>query len=227
MDVDTTTTTAIDQSDENKKSLESNDTDNNKNNIQQKEVVEPSQQIHTGMGHNYTRHIPAKKFAPLLISLLLDQNSNLASLGQQCIVSVAAELASTPQESKRGELDQYLLDTEIFDGIVMGLIDIVEGKLQHRIPNMDENENDTPNNGGESDDMKQQEDHLSADLSATNINEASSLSSTSTVGVIRRLSTAPGFETSYSNQPSNDDIDQGEINLAKMMCLSVIILSLF
>ncbi|KAI9306791.1 armadillo-type protein [Cunninghamella echinulata] len=222
MDVDTTITTAIDQSDENKKSLESSDTDNNKNNVQQKEVVESSQQIHTGISHDYTRHIPAKKFAPLLISLLLDQNSNLASLGQQCIVSVAAELASTPQESKRGELDQYLLDTEIFDGIVMGLIDIVEGKLQHRIPNIDENDNDTLNNGGESDDMKQQEDHLSADLSATNINEASSLSSTSTVGVIRRLSTAPGFETSYSNQPSNDDIDQGEINLAKMMCLSLI-----
>lgn len=70
-------------------------------------------------------HIPQYAFAPLLIEFLLDQNSSLASLGQQCIVSVASELAS---KGKHHELYRDLLDTEIFEGVVLGLMAIVDGK---------------------------------------------------------------------------------------------------
>lgn len=70
-------------------------------------------------------HIPQYAFAPLLIEFLLDQNSSLASLGQQCIVSVASELAS---KGKQHELYRDLLDTEIFEGVVLGLMAIVDGK---------------------------------------------------------------------------------------------------
>lgn len=147
-----------------------------------------------------TPHIPAKKFAPLLISLLLDQNSNLASLGQQCIVSIATDLAASHPDSERGILDRYLLDTEIFDGVITGLMDIVHGRAR----SVDED-------GNKIDD----DEHLSANLSATSINNKE----TPTVGIMRRPSATPGFEA--SSQVVTDDSTQGEINLAKMTCLSV------
>lgn len=46
-------------------------------------------------------------------------------MGQQCIVSVASELAS---KGKQHELYRDLLDTEIFEGVVLGLMAIVDGK---------------------------------------------------------------------------------------------------
>jgi hypothetical protein len=144
-----------------------------------------------------TPHIPAKKFAPLLISLLLDQNSNLASLGQQCIVSVATDLASSAPDSERGVLDRYLLDTEIFDGVITGLMDIVHGRTRHE-------------------DKTDDDEHLSANLSATSIDNNTS-KETPAVGIMRRPSATPGFEPSSVA----DDSTQGEINLAKMTCLSV------
>ncbi|KAI8099944.1 armadillo-type protein [Halteromyces radiatus] len=158
-------------------------------------------------------HIPAKKFSSMLIALLLDQNSNLASLGQQCIVSVAAELASTPPDSERAALDRYLLDTEIFDGVVMGLMDIVEGKINNE-ENDEQGEQGTKNTDNE-------EEGLSANLSAASLDKDSFSSSSTTTGVIRRPSATPGFESSSMTQPS-DDSRQGEMNLAKMMCLSLI-----
>ncbi|KAI7878973.1 ARM repeat-containing protein [Lichtheimia hyalospora FSU 10163] len=107
-------------------------------------------------------HIPQYAFAPLLIEFLLDQNSSLASLGQQCIVSVASELAS---KAKHHELYRDLLDTEIFEGVVLGLMAIVDGK---------------PRQGD--------------------------------------------YDQALDNheKSSADEMDQGEINLAKMMCLSLI-----
>lgn len=119
-------------------------------------------------GESGEPRIPPRLFAPLLIEFLLDQNSTLASLGQQCIVSVASELAST-----RGTQDEekcmQLLDSEIYDGIVLGLMRIVEGRQRPQK------------------EMEDQED----------------------------LDEADGFQSSV------DDENQGEINLAKMMCLSV------
>lgn len=146
-------------------------------------------------------HIPPKKFAPVLIALLLDQNSNLASLGQQCIVAVAEELASTPADSDRADLNRYLLDSEIFDGVLMGLMDIVHGKKQ-----LDKELN-----------TEGEEEGLSADLSAASLNKDSL--TTATTGMIRRPSATPGFEASISTH--EEDTRQGEINLAKMMCLMV------
>lgn len=145
-------------------------------------------------------HIPGKKFAPLLTELLLDQNSNLASLGQQCIVSVAAELASTPPDSDRAALDRFLLDTEIFDGVVMGLMDIVHGKSSIQQQQQQQQQDDDEN-------------QLSANLSATSIGT-----------IQRRPSTTTGFESSSpaaAISPVDEDSRQGEINLAKMMCLTV------
>lgn len=126
-------------------------------------------------------HIPAHVFAPLLIEFLLDQNSSLASLGQQCIVSVATELANA-KETENEEYYKKLLDVEIFEGIVMGLMTIVDGRTRHA-------END-------SHDM---DNERSSEERSSNFDEG-------------------GF---MGHHPSADDVDQGEINLAKMMCLSV------
>ncbi|KAI8336174.1 armadillo-type protein [Chlamydoabsidia padenii] len=153
-------------------------------------------------------HIPAKKFAPLLILILLDQNSNLASLGQQCIVSIATELASTSPDSERAVLDRYLLDTEIFDGVILGLMDIVHGRTNHTQEEQQHENSDKK--------YKDDDDSLSANLSATSINKDSPSSGTS---IIRRPSATPGFEPSSQ---TTDDSSQGEINLAKMTCLSLI-----
>lgn len=126
-------------------------------------------------------HIPVHVFVPLLIEFLLGQNSSLASLGQQCIVSVATELAN-PKDTENEEYYKKLLDVEILDGVVSGLMTIVDGKARH--PESDAHDMD---NEGSSEER------------SNNFDEG-------------------GF---IGHHPSADDIDQGEINLAKMMCLSV------
>ncbi|KAF7725695.1 hypothetical protein EC973_009412 [Apophysomyces ossiformis] len=136
-------------------------------------------------------HIPAKIFAPLLIEFLLDQNSNLASLAQQCIVSVASEL----EAYSNIDLCTQLLETEIFEGIVMGLMSIVDGKQNQK----QNDQQDIPATANESLDK-----------------ESFSPSS-------RRSSTPVFEEHSYTHQQTHtDEVDQSEINLAKMMCLSLI-----
>ncbi|KAI8068870.1 armadillo-type protein [Thamnidium elegans] len=70
-------------------------------------------------------HIPANTFASTVIEFLLDQNTTLASIAQQSIVTVAAGLADTPKESEKYQFHQYLLHHEIFEGIILGLMDIV------------------------------------------------------------------------------------------------------
>lgn len=60
-----------------------------------------------------------------MIEFLLDQNTTLASIAQQSIVTVAAGLADTPKESEKYQFHQYLLNHEIFEGIILGLMDIV------------------------------------------------------------------------------------------------------
>lgn len=98
-------------------------TTNELENAPQPETQQPSDHDQKTMTDDL--HIPQYAFAPLLIEFLLDQNSSLASLGQQCIVSVASELAS---KGKHHELYRDLLDTEIFEGVVLGLMAIVDGK---------------------------------------------------------------------------------------------------
>ncbi|KAI7872459.1 armadillo-type protein [Spinellus fusiger] len=71
-------------------------------------------------------HIPPHTFTSLLIGFLLDQNSNLASIAQQCIVYVASELVMATGPNK--DLYQYLLETEISQGIMMGLMSIAQAE---------------------------------------------------------------------------------------------------
>ncbi|GAA5815755.1 hypothetical protein MFLAVUS_009270 [Mucor flavus] len=70
-------------------------------------------------------HIPLNTFASIVIEFLLDQNTTLASIAQQSIVTVATGLADTPKESEKYQFHQYLLHHEIFEGIILGLMDIV------------------------------------------------------------------------------------------------------
>ncbi|KAI7849453.1 armadillo-type protein [Circinella umbellata] len=141
----------------------------------EKDEDEDNQQPTTMDGSSL--HIPQHVFAPLLIEFLLDQNSSLASLAQQCIVSVATELAAG-KGTEDEELYKQLLDVEIFEGVVLGLMGIV-GKSRQL-------ENDHPQDGSSGN---------------QDFDEAS------------------GF---MNHHPSADEVDQGEINLAKMMCLSLI-----
>ncbi|OZJ02697.1 hypothetical protein BZG36_04600 [Bifiguratus adelaidae] len=60
-------------------------------------------------------NLPPGTFIPVLTELLLDKNSTLATLTQQCVLSVATQIAD----------DEALLDAEIFDGLVLGLCRMV------------------------------------------------------------------------------------------------------
>ncbi|KAI8148941.1 armadillo-type protein [Fennellomyces sp. T-0311] len=125
-----------------------------------------------------TLHIPQHVFAPLLIEFLLDQNSTLAGAGQQCIASVATELAAA-KGTEDEELYSKLLDVEIFEGVALGLMAIVDGKTR-------------------------QPDHDQSQEGRDGVSP---------------YDEASGF---MSHHPSADEVDSGEINLAKMMCLSLI-----
>ncbi|KAI8388520.1 armadillo-type protein [Radiomyces spectabilis] len=140
-------------------------------------------------------HIPTHVFAPLLIGLLLDQNSELATLGQQCIILVTSQLADAGPENP---LYQKLIDIEIYEGIIMGLVSIVDGKH----PGSPEDGDDDANNAANTSALSP---HLEEPSNAN-----------------RRRSSTPGFEGYINQSSSTDEIDQGEINFAKMMCLLLI-----
>lgn len=100
-----------------------------------------------------------------MINILLDQHSSVASLGQQAIIAVVGVLREDEQLIQ-------VIDSEIYKGLIEGLMAIVEGKSKRQ--SVDETER-----------------------------RRSSLSSA-------------GFETQ-----TEDDLDQGEISLAKITCISV------
>lgn len=141
-------------------------------------------------------HIPVQTFSNLLAELLLDQNSNLASLAQQCIVSVAFQLssisngeASPSDNSISPALAQQLLDVEIFDGIILGLLSVAgRGKAS----------SSTDSNNGDS-------------ASQSNVGSPDSQGIANPQKAVFQM---------------NDDVDQGEINLAKMVSLSVCIVEI-
>ncbi|KAG2175386.1 hypothetical protein INT43_001033, partial [Umbelopsis isabellina] len=138
-----------------------------------------------------SNHIPAQAFSRLLTELLLDQNSNLAALAQQCIVSIAFQLSNiakgevkSDDESISPALAQELLDVEIFDGIVLGLLSIVKkAKATSVEPAQDDGSSPT--------------DTSSSDWQI-------------------------GESAQKQVFQMNEDVDQGEINLAKMVGLSLI-----
>jgi serine/threonine-protein phosphatase 4 regulatory subunit 1 len=143
-----------------------------------------------------------KSFAPLIIRLLLDQSSGVASLGQQAIVSVVTELRRLSEENP---VFQQVIDCEIFKGVIEGLMLIVNGQ---RKPPQRQHE------AGEDD-----EDNRSEALKYHRVSIDDGPTSER-----RRSSTTPGFETSlnvHHAPSSDDDFDQGEISLAKITCISV------
>ncbi|KAG1048929.1 hypothetical protein G6F43_008718 [Rhizopus delemar] len=72
-----------------------------------------------------------KTFAPLMINILLDQHSSVASLGQQAIIAVVSVLRE----------DQNLIqviDSEIHKGLIEGLMAIVDGKIKRQQQTIEE-----------------------------------------------------------------------------------------
>ncbi|CEP07968.1 hypothetical protein [Parasitella parasitica] len=147
-----------------------------------------------------------KTFAPLIIRILLDQNSGVASLGQQALVAVVTELRRL---SDQDPAFQRVINCEIFNGVIEGLMLIVDGKKK------------PPRRDG-------QDDEESEELQGDGV-EASKYHRVSIDDGLtserRRSSTTPGFETSlnvHHAPPSDDEFDQGEISLAKITCISLI-----
>ncbi|KAI9255493.1 armadillo-type protein [Sporodiniella umbellata] len=110
--------------------------------------------------------VQEKTFVPLMISILLDQHSSVASLGQQAIIAVVGVLREDEQLIQ-------VIDSEVYKGLVEGLMSIVDGKTKR-----------------------------------TDINETEG----------RRSSiSSEGLEAQ-----TEDDIHQGEMNLAKITCISLV-----
>lgn len=141
-----------------------------------------------------------KTFAPLIIRILLDQSSGVASLGQQALISVVSELGRL---SESNILFKQVLHSEIFKGVIEGLMLIVDGK--RKPPRALDEEEEATNEA-----LKYH--RVSMDEGSTGR---------------RRSSVTPGFEPSlniHHAPPSDDDFDQGEISLAKITCISVSVL---
>lgn len=146
-----------------------------------------------------------KTFAPLIIRILLDQSSGVASLGQQAIVSVVTELR---RSSEQDPVFQQVINCEIFKGVIEGLMLIVDGKKKPPRTNGQGEEVDEDLHGDRAEALKYH--RVSIDDGPTSER--------------RRSSATPGFETSlniHHAPPSDDEFDQGEISLAKITCISV------
>jgi hypothetical protein len=169
-------------------------------------------------------HIPQNAFAYTIIEFLLDQNTTLASIAQQSVVTLAAELADTPRESEKYILHQALLNVEIFQGVVLGLISIFSGnQLQQQ--QKDESE---------SDDEQQQDINTTAVTTSSDINDKDNMditvlddpvNNTTTAVVEKKSSTANTSEinniVSAATSTLTKNYDNGGVNLAKMVCLMV------
>lgn len=140
-----------------------------------------------------------KTFAPLIIRILLDQSSGVASLGQQALISVVSELGRL---SEGNEIFKQVLYSEVFEGVIEGLMLIVDGKK--KAPRALDEEEEATNEA-----LKYH--RVSIDDGGPSERRRSS-------------TTTPGFEPSlniHHAPPSDDDFDQGEISLAKITCISV------
>lgn len=161
-----------------------------------------------GVSNNLTSqiHIPRNAFATTVIEFLLDQNTTLASIAQQSIVNVASELADTPKDSDKYTLHQSLLHYEIYRGIILGLMDIVNS------------ENKEQNDGQQSLDEEM-------DLGVLD-----SLQPTSTTAVVEKVPANKSNNSEISAIISSatsavlKQYDDGGINLAKMVCLMVFLI---
>ncbi|KAI9357464.1 armadillo-type protein [Pilaira anomala] len=138
-------------------------------------------------------HIPSNAFSNLVIDFLLDQNTTLASIAQQSIVAVAAELANTPKTFEKFDFHQHLLNHEIFEGIILGLMHIIHS-------------------GNQKEDEKNNQEHHETDLDIATIIEKG------TTNVMDSFSE----KKSHDITTNTKQYDDGGINLAKMVCLMLI-----
>lgn len=149
-----------------------------------------------------------KTFVPLIIRILLDQSSGVASLGQQALVSVVTELRRL---SAGNPVYQQVIHCEIFKGVIEGLMLIVDGKKKP--PRLQDEEEAAAAAAASS----SAENSESLNYHRVSIDEG-------ITGQRRKSSSTPGFETSlniHHAPSSDDDLDQGEISLAKITCISV------
>ncbi|KAI8638998.1 armadillo-type protein [Parasitella parasitica] len=147
-----------------------------------------------------------KTFAPLIIRILLDQNSGVASLGQQALVAVVTELRRL---SDQDPVFQRVINCEIFKGVIEGLMLIVDGKKKLPKTNGQDDEEGGDLQGDEAEALKYHRVSIDDGLTSER----------------RRSSATPGFETSlnvHHAPPSDDEFGQGEISLAKITCISLI-----
>lgn len=148
-----------------------------------------------------------KTFAPLIIRILLDQSSGVASLGQQALVSVVTELRKL---SDQNPLFQQVIHCEIYKGVIEGLMLIVDGKKKPPRAQDEEEEEEGSSSASSASALKYHRVSIDEGVSEQR----------------RRSSATPGFESSlniHHAPPSSDDddFDQGEISLAKITCISV------
>lgn len=152
-------------------------------------------------------HIPLNAFASTIIDFLLDQNTTLASIAQQSIVTVAAELADTPESSEQYEFNQMLLNSEIFQGIILGLISIV-------------------NSGNQSQDLEEK----GVDIATLVENGTANLMDSFSTAIVEKVPLDKTPENKVITSATNAVLkhyDDGGINLAKMVCLMVHTLCIF
>lgn len=145
-----------------------------------------------------------KTFVPLIIRILLDQSSGVASLGQQALVSIVTELRRL---SAGNPVYQQVIHCEIFKGVIEGLMLIVDGKKKP--PRLQDEEEASAASAENNESLKYH--RVSIDDGITEQR--------------RKSSATPGFETSlniHHAPSSDDDLDQGEISLAKITCISLI-----
>lgn len=170
-------------------------------------------------------HIPRNSFAYTIIEFLLDQNTTLASIAQQSVVTLAAELADTPRESEKYNLHQALLNFEIFQGVVLGLISIFSGNLLQQQKQKDDDESDD----GQQQDMNTKTTTSSSDTSDKDNMDITVLdapvNNTTTAVVEKKSPTTNTSEinniVSAATSTLTKNYDNGGVNLAKMVCLMV------
>lgn len=171
-------------------------------------------------------HIPRNAFAYTIIEFLLDQNTTLASIAQQSVVTLAAELADTTQGSEKYALHQALLNVEIFEGVVLGLISIFSGKQQLQQKDSDDSDEEQQKTNSASTEAAQPKPGDKENMDITVLDALASPESNTTTAVVEKLPSAAVDDpisaiVSSATSTLIKNYDNGGVNLAKMVCLMV------
>ncbi|KAI9476331.1 MAG: armadillo-type protein [Benjaminiella poitrasii] len=147
-------------------------------------------------------HIPKHTFAVMIIEFLLDQNTALASYAQQSVVTIAAELLLLASKNTAKHAFYHdLLQTEIYEGIVLGLIGIFDNDKKM----MDEDTESVSESSGSITTSFGSGDMISHTLNPNSghPDQLSMMISSVTNSILKNY-------------------DHGGVNLAKMVCLMLI-----